>query len=108
MVGGDPKVLADCGNSLMTTSIDLDEGRTPMAARTTMPAAVLGELSGGSGIMGAYAAVQVAVVKAAQNLQSTMSEDGYHLQRGAANIDTVMNSCETAPPPTTGPGPQPV
>lgn len=98
MNGGDPTVLADAGNDLMGLSIRMDEGRTPVAGRGSMPTSALGELASGSGVSAAYAAAHAAVINAAQNLQSTVSEDGHIVQRGARDIDTVTNRCTTRTP----------
>lgn len=91
MVGGDPTILNDCGNRLMTASIDLDGGRTSMAEHQSMPANAADRAAEGSGLETAYGEAVAAVVRAASNLQSTLAEDGYYLQRGSQAIDTVMN-----------------
>lgn len=101
MVGGDPAVLNDCGNDLMTTSTELFDGRTAMAREGVFQRSALGHAASGTVIDTAYANAVEAVARAAANLQSTLSEDGYHLQRGSRDIDTVMNRCT----PSEGGGP---
>lgn len=96
MVGGDPTILNDCGNQLMTGSITLDHGRADMARRPTMPPAATDRAGVGTGVELAYEQALGAVVRAAAHLQATLSEDGYYLQRGSRDIDTVMNHCQPA------------
>lgn len=92
MVGGDPAILNDCGNQLMTASITMDGGRTSMAQHQTMPANVATRVAMGTGLETAYSQAVDAMIRAASNLQATVADDGHHLQRGSRDIDTSMNS----------------
>lgn len=92
MVGGDPAILNDCGNELMTASITMDGGRTSMARYQTMPSTVASRAAMGTGVETAYSQAVEAMIRAASNLQATISEDGYHLQRGSRDIDSAMNN----------------
>lgn len=92
MVGGDPAILNDCGNELMTASVTMDGGRTSMAQYQTMPASVATRAAMGAGLETAYSQAVDAIIRAASNLQATIADDGYHLQRGSRDIDSAMNS----------------
>lgn len=91
MVGGDPAILNDCGNELMTASITMDGGRTSMAQHQTMPSTVAARAAMGVGLETAYSQAVDAMMRAANNLQSTVADDGHHLQRGSRDIDSAMN-----------------
>lgn len=92
MVGGDPAILNDCGNQLMTTSVTMDGGRTSMTRYQTMPSTVAARAAMGTGVETAYSQAVEAMIRAASNLQATVSADGHYLQRGSRDIDSAMNS----------------
>lgn len=106
MPGGDPAVLDDCGNTLMTASVDLDGARTSMTGVDTLTSDVLGRGGWATDLEAAYSRVCASVATAAENLQATMAEDGYYLQRGGRDVDSAMNQC--APPPGSSHGRIPV
>ena len=92
MVGGDPATLNDCGNQLMTASTTMDAGRSSMAQHQSMPSTVATRAAMGTGVETAYSQAVDAMIRAAANLQATIADDGYHLQRGSRDIDSAMNS----------------
>lgn len=100
MVGGDPAVLTGCGNDLLTASMELFDGGVAVQREPVIPTAALGRARGTSVL--AFASAVEAVALAAERLQSTLSEDGAHLQVASRHIDEVMNDCQPSGP--AGPG----
>lgn len=96
MVGGDPAELTGCGNDLLSASIDLFDGGVAIQREPMIPSAALGRADGAS--VHAFASAVEAVALAAERLQSTLSEDGSHLQVASRHIDEVMNRCEPSTP----------
>jgi len=94
MVGGNPAVLNDCGNDLMSEATSVAEAVTTALGNSTFQTGSLGDAASGTAIGAAYADVVAALDAAASNLGGTLAEDGYLLQRASRELDTVMNDAD--------------
>lgn len=101
---GNPTVLNDVGNDMMTRSQRLIENTGRIGEHAAIDEASLGRAGEGVGLPGVYDEAVEALVEAMEFLATTLEDDGYHLQRASLELDRAMNNT-CAPPTPPGPGP---
>lgn len=90
-VYGDPTVLNDVGNDMMSAGKGLTSSWRGMGAFAALPVSTLGRAGTGTPLGATYNAATEALEAVVSTLGATLEDDGYHLQRASLEIDVVMN-----------------
>lgn len=90
--GGDPAVINDVGNNMMTYSQRLMEATARVGEYAAMPEASLGRAGEGVGLPPVFDESVESIVESVEFLATTLEDDGYYLQRVAAEIRDAMNT----------------